>query len=703
MRVGRGRQLNMVLLSLALALLLSFGVSAGEERGSGSVTVQLPAQGNGVELTAYQVASFDGGYFTFADAFAGSGLENMDLNDSAQVEQTIATLEAVIANGRIAGTAGTADASGSAVLSNLPLGLYLIRQTGGQDRLLVQPVLVPLPYAASDGSGWIYDVVLSPKNSFPGGAAILNKVDDEGDVVGGVQFALQEKVYSNTPAAGAETGSDANGAYYWREFKANLVTDENGQIVITGLPVGTYRFIETDAPEGLIFTDEPYEFTISRAGETAQINGRYARSSGEVVELTVENRQTRLEVDKLDENGELLAGATLVIKDALGNAIHDENGESKYMFTTQGVTFALKRIAPGSYLLSEVQAPEGYQIAEDVAFEITGDELEPVKVTMTDKKIPKRNQNSLTVTKHLMLTGLEDDLLAQDVSFYVALFSDAERTHRVSDVKEIKFHNSAVNSVTFENLGAGTYYAGETNAEGVALNSGLIDDVIFAPEYNSEAEFTFEGRSGEGATEIRNMFMDIPTGYYVSGQLTVTKKVLLGGEPHKSDDTFYARVFKNAELTEPLNEYVIEIPMGGEDEASVTVYDLPIGETIDSSATYYVAETDEKGNPIDPDSVTEYTISVDHSEFTLNAQNSHQQVTITNDFVPESEETEAKRGPGREEETEPFVSVSGGTKTPKTGDDTDLRRYLILMALSAGVCAGCAGLYARRRRKDRRK
>ncbi len=700
MKAGRVRHLNTVLLSLVLALLFSFGASAGEERSSGSVTMRLPAQGSGVELTAYQVATFDGGYFTFADAFAGSGLENMDLNDSEQVERTIEILETLMTgrNGA-AGTSGTADASGTVSIPNLQPGLYLIRQTGGEDRLLVQSALVPLPYAASDGSGWIYDVTLSPKNSFAGGAAILNKVDDEGKPVGGVQFVLQEKARDGVPAADAETGVDAEGSYFWREFKANLVTDENGQIVITGLPVGTYRFIETGAPEGLIFTGEPYEFSITRAGEAAQINGRYARSSGEVVELEIVNRQTRLEVDKLDENGNLLAGATLVLKDALGNAIHNENGEPEYIFTTEGVTFLLKRVAPGSYLLSEVQAPEGYQIAEDVPFVITGDELTPVKVTMTDKKIPKKTNRSLTVTKHLMLTELEDDLLASDVTFYVALFSDQERTHRVSDVKAVVFQNSAVNSVTFENLGEGTYYVGETYADGVALTSGMIGDVVFTPEYGKNAEFTFEGKSGQdgqqGEAEVRNVFMEIPEGFYLSGEIEITKKVVKDGKKYKSKDTFYARVFSDADLTEPASD-VVTLAMDGKSEAKVTVYDLSIGESLDSSATYYLAETDKKGVPLDP-SAGKFAITIDHDTLVLDAQNSNQKTVITNELL--SEDEKAEKNPESDSDSDSDAEVSSGTPTPKTGDDTNIMLYLILMALSAGVCAACAGLYLRRRRR----
>ncbi len=705
MRIGKGRHLNIVLASLALALLFSLGAFAGEEPDSGSIELQLPEYGAGVELTAYQVATYDGGYFTYLDDFAGDGLEDMDLNDSEQVEQTIGTLETLMVKRRSSdGISGTADGTGKLTIPELPLGLYLLSQTGGEQELEVQSALVPIPYAASDGSGWIYDVNLSLKYSFPGGAAILNKVDDEGNVVGGVQFVLQEKVYPDTPVEGVETETDARGTYYWREFKANLVSDENGQIVITGLPVGTYRFIETAAPDGLLFTGEPYEFLITRAGETARIAGRYARSSGEVVELTVENRQTRVQVEKFDENGNPLAGATLVVKDAQGNVLSNEDGLPKFGIITDGTPRTLKRLAPGNYFLSEVYAPAGYQIAADVPFTVKGEENEVVRVTMTDHKIPEENKNSLTVTKHLVLMGYDDDLIAPDITFYVALFSDPERTHRVSDVKAVELHNSAVNSVTFDNLGAGTYYVGETDTGGSLLSSGRVGDVVFQPEYSGSAQFTFEGRDGKGEAEIRNVFRDIPDNFYLSGELTIIKQVLSGGEPTVSDDTFYARVFYDAVLTNPVGD-VVALAMNGTGQTSVTVTNLSIGETLDSSATYYVAETDEVGNPLDPNSVTEFAISIDRSEIVMDSRNANQQVVITNDFATEETEVEesveegGKKRKKSSENEQPDTEVVSGTTTPKTGDDTDFLRYLILMALSAGVCA--ATLLCRRRRRRR--
>ena len=286
------------------------------------------------------------------------------------------------------------------------------------------------------------------------------------------------------------------------------------------------------------------------------------------------------------------------------------------------------------------------------------------------------------------LDGVTSDVGIKDAVYYVALFSDEAKTQRVSDVKPVVFKNSTASSVTFENLAKGTYYVGETDENGTLLVSKMVNDkVIFYPEYDTTAKVEFEGNRSETASaEFTNVYVELTSGLYLSGQLTVTKKVLLNGVEGTSDETYYARVFFDKAMTSPASD-VLALDLAGGTSASVTVKDLYIGETIGSSATYYVAETDKDGTPLDPDAVTEFEISIDKSEIVMDANNSAQEVVITNSYTEEETETET--------ETE----VDEKKTAPKTGDDTDFMRYLLLMALSAGTCAVA---FDRKRRKARR-
>ena len=84
---------------------------------------------------------------------------------------------------------------------------------------------------------------------------ILLKSDEEGNVVQKARFALHRKVYVDSEADipfDAESGSDDKGTFYWKVFKKELSTSEGGQIVVTDMPIGDYRFTETEAPDGYI-------------------------------------------------------------------------------------------------------------------------------------------------------------------------------------------------------------------------------------------------------------------------------------------------------------------------------------------------------------------------------------------------------------------------------------------------------------------
>ncbi len=438
---------------------------------------------------------------------------------------------------------------------------------------------------------------------------------------------------------------------------------------------GSYELIEVSAPDGYLPTG-PVDFTVNENGETV-VGGQ---ATDTVVMLDTKNTVSVL---KVDEQGAALSGAHLVIENAAGEAVDS--------WVSDGAPHVTRGLARGHYALSEVEAPSGYHVAEDVPFDITGAETQPVEVQMSDTKIPEKDKGLLTVTKHLHLDGVSCDIGLHEAVFYVALFSDEAKTHRVSDVKAITINDNSVGTATFENLGKGIYYLGETDENGLLMVSKIVNDqVIYYPEYDKSAKVELETRKDEKTAELTNVYLEVPSGFYLAGRLNITKKVLVGGEEGTSEDTFYARVFSDKALTVPASD-VIALEMKGAGEASATVYDLPIGETLESSATYYVAETDESGTPLDPDEVTGYEISIDKKKVVLSADNSIQDVVITNDFVEEEEtETSAEEG---------GTTPGSGSTAPKTGDETDYMRYLCYMLLSAGLFGAVAG---QRRRKARR-
>lgn len=686
-----------MILGFLMSLVPGTVVYAAQQKGS--VELHLPAEETGIEMMLVPVAEYKDGTYLLREAFAGSSIEISNLNDEEIAQKGAAELADFVRENGIPGTEGKAGEDGTIRFDGLDPALYLAMQSKGAETCTVQAALVPVPYMGSDGTE-IYDAVITPKYSFPGGAVILDKVDDDGNVVGQVSFTLQEKEYITEDTEvpqGAEVLTDEGGSYFWKEFAASLETDENGQIVVTDMPIGDYRFLEVAAPEGLIMSTEPIGFSITQAGQAAKVNGVYASSTGKAEILTVVNEQTSVRINKVDKNGKPVPGAKLVVKSADGKVMRSADDEVLFSFTSAEEPYELKRIPAGTYLLSEVEAPAGYKVSADVPFTIDGSAGAVNEVTMVD--VPEEvTKASLKVTKDLV-DEFEQTLMADDAVFYVALFEDAERTKRVSSVQAVHYQGTERETVTFENLEVDkTYYVGETDEFGELLDGMQYGDGVFAPDYPKSYEIRPTKREPEHEFSFENMFYELPDGYYYGGRLTVTKKVLKGTEDYETDEVFYAAIFTDAAYTERYGD-VIALEMDGSSEVSET-REVFIGENASDSMTYYVAETDEDGNVLDPDSGMEFSVSVDTAKVTLSPESSEAEVVITNTFEEEPDVTpEASATPEPDEPsgTTGTPGSGSGSSPVKTGDDTPVGMFIAVL-IGAAAVAMAAMAYRKKKR-----
>lgn len=699
---------KMGLLFFLLLFVLQATVTAQEQKGS--VTLQVSREGAGTQITLYPVADYDGSNYIFNSDFADCGLVIEDLGTASKAQEAAKELASYAAERQAAGIEGSIGDEGSLTFGDLTPALYLAVQTGGPDVLQIAPCLIPIPYSSQSGEGWVYDAVVSPKYSFPGGAVIATKVDEEGNVVGQAHFTLQQRVplpEGETAPAGAQILEDEKGSFYWMEFEADLVSGEQGQIVLTDMPLGEYRLVETQAPEGFVSEEVIQEFSITKAGQVQELKGVYTEKSGQVEKLTVVNRQIRAKVNKVDAQGNPVEGAKLVVKRADGQVIRTEDGQAQFTFISTKEPYELKRIPAGDYLLSEVDAPEGYKVSKDVPFTVQDGADSVNEVVMVDEK-EEKTPARLKVTKSLVdEEGLP--LAAKDASFYVALFGDEELTRRVSGVKELHYKGTSRESVIFENLIPNqAYYVSETDEFGEPLVGRQEGNGVYMPEYPEDISITPTQAEPEPEFAFLNRYMEIPGGFYYVGELTVTKKVLRGTEAYNTDQVFYAGVFKDKEYTEMEGD-VLTLEMNGGSETSVTV-EVGIGEDPDSVMTYYVAETDENGNVLRADAGLEFVVSVDKTEVTMSTQDIKQEVVITNTFreltpTPEVTATvtpveEATATPPGSSTNVPQDHSGSGTASVKTGDDTPVGAYVICAVAAAALLGAAAVLLYKRKKKS---
>lgn len=147
-----------------------------------------------------------------------------------------------------------------------------------------------------------------------------------------------------------------------------VLSDENGLVQFTkDLPIAHYYAKETKAAPGYVLNDEKIDFDLEYTDQEAETI---------FAESELKNDYTKTDISKVDIGGKEIAGAELIIKDSEGNEIAS--------WTSDGTPHRIDRLEPGEYTLIEIQAPEGYEIAEEVKFTVleTG---EIQKVVMVDE------------------------------------------------------------------------------------------------------------------------------------------------------------------------------------------------------------------------------------------------------------------------------------------------------------------------------
>lgn len=162
-------------------------------------------------------------------------------------------------------------------------------------------------------------------------------------------------------------------------FDETKKTDANGKIELTGLLDGVWYYQETASPEGYLLDSTCREFVV----ENGKIDGKSELS------VAVENDGTHLTIEKIDaESGKRISGAKLVLKDMDGNRVDSwiSGGSGPH---------ELEKLKPGSYVLVEEAAPDGYLAAEPVSFVLEAKQ-EVQTVTMKDLAC-----ETLTITKKI--------------------------------------------------------------------------------------------------------------------------------------------------------------------------------------------------------------------------------------------------------------------------------------------------------------
>ncbi len=188
-------------------------------------------------------------------------------------------------------------------------------------------------------------VTLTFKNQ-PKGSMIIQKRDSlTGQPLPGAEFRV-------ATAAGCEVGLDGVIGDSTLTQNGLFTTDSNGEIRITNLAPGAYVLTETKAPAGYVMDSPSTNVVIGANGDTQTV-------------IITNTPKGGLIVEKYDSVTKLpLSGAQFKITNANGELTPDNEGltSSNGLYTTdRGGQIVLSKLLPGTYVVSEVKAPDNYQ------------------------------------------------------------------------------------------------------------------------------------------------------------------------------------------------------------------------------------------------------------------------------------------------------------------------------------------------------
>ena len=174
-------------------------------------------------------------------------------------------------------TSGTGENAGKYTFSNLPIGIYVLKEVTAPNQIaapLAEDSLISIPMVNTASSSnnenatWMYDIYVYPKNHASTGTVELTKQDQNGAKLKDVTFQLFKKEFQANGELTTEdwkqvtTTIDNAGASTTLELKTN----ESGKLTVANLPSGLYgtqyKLVEVSAPNGYIVNQTPLYFKV---------------------------------------------------------------------------------------------------------------------------------------------------------------------------------------------------------------------------------------------------------------------------------------------------------------------------------------------------------------------------------------------------------------------------------------------------------
>lgn len=257
----------------------------------------------------------------------------------------------------------TTNKNGEAVIKDLPLGKYRVKETKTPAGFVLNPDSQEVSFIYKDQNTPEIEEKLEFSNERQKVELSVEKQDAEtGKALKGATFGLYNK---EAISSGDKVIVKAD------TLLQEITSNEKGKAAFTlDLPLGRYYVKELQAPAGYISSDEILEFDATYQGQDVKTIK---------LKSVKKNQPTTVEVTKADiTTGTELDGASMSVLDKDGNVIDSWT-------SVKDSPHVIKRLQVGkTYILREELAPYGYLRATDVEFTIS-DTAEVQKVKMEDE------------------------------------------------------------------------------------------------------------------------------------------------------------------------------------------------------------------------------------------------------------------------------------------------------------------------------
>lgn len=354
-----------------------------------------------------------------------------------------------IENGTMISTTGITEDGLLENVPDLPNGVYYIKELATNSQ-----------YILNDKE---YDFKISYHGEYISEYTI--QVGDEGIINnelarGTIQVKKIDTLDENKKIENVEFNISAN------KDMSNVITTEKtnseGVATFEKLELGIYYIQEAKQVDGYTLNDTIYQVEV--------------KQNGDILIIDCENKPTEITFSKVDETGtKELPGATIQIIDKETNEIVDE------WVSTEESHIVNYLVEGKEYIMKEITAPYGYEIAEEIVF-VAGDGERVTMKNMPILKAVRVEKLDKTTKEHI-----------KSNKFVFGIYEDKECTKLIKQAGANEYEGTAL----FDDLRYGTYFIKEIQAP---LGYKLSEQIVKI-EINEKGVFA-DGKSLEEKDSI---------------------------------------------------------------------------------------------------------------------------------------------------------------------------------------------------------